>query len=70
MSKYTVNTEVNFFASLGYIGANREDINTLGNLGFTEEELDSMTDAEIEKDIQNQFEEWLYNHDIGWTIVE
>jgi tripartite-type tricarboxylate transporter receptor subunit TctC len=71
MSKYTLDTEVEFYAGLGYVSANRDNTETLEELGLTEEELEEMTDDEVEDYIHEQYETWLSNHlDAGWYFKE
>lgn len=71
MSQYTVDTEVNFYASLSFVRANKDEHYTLGELGFSQEDLEEMTDSEVEDCIEEEFERWLGNQlDSGWVIEE
>jgi len=68
---YTLDTEIEFYAGLGYVRGNREDTQTLRELGLDEDDMEEMSDSEIEDFICEQFDIWLSNYlDSGWHVVE
>lgn len=67
--KYTLQTRIKFGVAMDRSA--EESIETMEELGFTQEELDTKTEEEIEKDLLEMFLDWQANHlDAGWAIVE
>ena len=52
--------------SIGYLGAEREDVITI-----EDEALDGLTEAEREKVIGDEVEEWAWNYiELDWKLIE
>lgn len=67
--KYTLETKIKFGIALGR--DTEESIETMEELGFSQEELDNKTEEEIEKELQESYDDWAANYlDAGWAIVE
>lgn len=67
--KYTLDTEVRFATALSTTV--EEETSTLEELGFSQDELDSKSELEIENSIEEMFKDWEGNHlDSGWAVVE
>jgi hypothetical protein len=67
--EYTLDTEIEFYAGLGFVRGNREEIVTLRGLGLDEEDFEEMSESDIEEFLNEQFEIWLSNYlDSGWNI--
>lgn len=67
--KYTLDTQIKFGVAL--CRSTEEQIETMKELGFTQEELDTKSDEEIEKVLQELYDDWEANYlDAGWAIVE
>lgn len=67
--KYTLDTTIRFGINLS--GVVEEDIETLEEMGFTQDELDSKDEEQIEKEIQEMYENWQANYlDAGWAVVK
>lgn len=59
MEMYTENTEVEFYASRGYAGSDREHLTTLKRLGLTSDSLKSMTNEDVKKFLGRRHKEWM-----------
>ena len=67
--KYTLDTQIKFGVALGRSA--EEQIETMEELGFTQEELDTKSNKEIEKELQQLYDDWEANYlDAGWAVVE
>ena len=67
--KYTLETKIKFGVALDR--SKEESIETLGDLGFVQEELDTKTEEEIEKELQEIFLDWQANYlDAGWAVLK
>lgn len=67
--KFELTTKISFSCNLGRVSNN--EVFTLSELGLTQEDLDTESDSEIEKFIQECFLDWQANHlDSGRSIVE
>jgi len=67
--KYTLKTKIRFAVALGR--EVEEEISTLEELGFTQEDLNSQSEEELEKAIQEMYEDWEGNYlDSGWAAIE
>ncbi len=67
--KYTLETKIQFSIALGR--DSEEEIQTMEELGFTQEYLETKTDEEIERDILEMYEDWQANYlDAGWSVAE
>lgn len=69
MSRFNLSMNVNFYVGMGRVNA--EDNNTFEELGYTEEDLLTMTDEEVMKDLQSMHDDFLGNHlDSGFYVEE
>ena len=75
-NQLTTETKVEFLVSLNLVGCEVRDTFTLGDLGFTEEELKGKTSAELDtcaelyEGISEQFDEWSSDYvNKGWGLV-
>lgn len=67
--KYTLDTQIKFGITLDR--STKEQIESMEELGFTQEELESKSDEEIAKELQEMYENWQANYlDAGWAVVE
>ena len=67
--KYTLDTKIKFGVALRR--ESEEEIQTMEDLGFTKEQLDTNSEEEIEKQILEMYEDWERNYlDAGWAMVE
>lgn len=67
--KYTLDTEIRFAIVLDR--SKTEETQTIEEMGFTQEELETKSEEEIEKEIQEIYETWEQNYlDAGWAVVE
>lgn len=67
---FKANTEIRFHLSLGIVGGDRSESFTLEELGISEG-LESKTQREVEKDIDDCLQDWSSNFiDMGWGVVE
>lgn len=69
MMKYKLDTQIKFRISLDR--SKEEQIENMEKLGFSQEELDTKSNEEIEKELQELYDDWKINYlDAGWTVVE
>jgi len=68
MSKY----KYKFYVSTGFVGSNIEhDIDLVDDFSIIEIELDAMTEVELEKEVDEFYDEWVGNViESGWCRVE
>lgn len=61
--------KVKFWLSTGYVNATREEEFDLEDLtGCTEEEWQALDPQEQDSIIQECFDDWLANYDMGWHV--
>lgn len=69
MNKYKLETKVDFSCNLGR--ESNQEVFTLEKLGFTQVELETKSEEEININIQEMFYDWQANYlDSGWEVVE
>ncbi len=67
--KYKLDTQIKFGVAL--CQSKEEKIETMEELGFTQEELNTKSNKEIEKQLQELYDDWEANYlDAGWAVVE
>jgi len=69
--KYTSETKVKFYASIGFVGDYREEVFTLDELGWDDDFLKDVTQDEFDKAMQEAHDDWMSNFaDFSWYIEE
>ena len=66
--EYKLDTSIKFV--IAFTNEKKEEIQTMEELGFTQEDLDRKSIEEIEKDLQEMYDDWKHNYlDAGWSVL-
>lgn len=68
---YKIDDKLTLYINLGAMSHSKEYV-TLGEVldVDTQEQLDAFTEEEVRIMCSTYYEEWLFNHDIGWYIEQ
>jgi len=65
---YKADTRIKLHVNISLVGCEQNETITIGDfLGIDDEELTSMTKAEVDKQLDETTMDWMWNHvDVGW----